>query len=218
MEISTPRQLPRSLRPFRKLPPESPRTSEKPLQELLQPQGCAWLEDSLIFDPCMRRKKPPTQTKTINANCLRKLFCLFSACFTGGGQFVQTVSVASPAEPRGEESLFIVQIVGGEKLLEKCRRENFKRRERGKQFYRTRSGSFFGSFFAFFKPSFVSMQTFFGGNFILQTCRPNKLFRNCLRKPVFICVGSSNSVLTLFGLILAPILKLFKLPFLDLGS
>ena len=34
------------------------------------------------------------------------------------------VSVATPAEPRGEKKLFFVQILGGEKLLkfgEKCR-------------------------------------------------------------------------------------------------
>ena len=29
--------------------------------------------------------------------------------------------MATPAEPRGETKLFFVQILGGEKLLEKCR-------------------------------------------------------------------------------------------------
>ena len=36
----------------------------------------------------------------------------------------QNVSVAPPAEPRGEKKLFFVEILGGEKLLklvEKCR-------------------------------------------------------------------------------------------------
>ena len=46
----------------------------------------------------------------------------------------QNVSVATPAEPRGEKKLFFVQILGGEKLLnlvEKCRWNIFKRPERG---------------------------------------------------------------------------------------
>ena len=46
MEISTPRQLLRSLGPFRKLPPDPPPTSEKSLQELFQSRG--WLEDSRL--------------------------------------------------------------------------------------------------------------------------------------------------------------------------
>ena len=36
----------------------------------------------------------------------------------------QNISVATPAEPRGEKQLLFVQILGGEKLLkfvEKCR-------------------------------------------------------------------------------------------------
>ena len=40
------------------------------------------------------------------------------------GQNGVIVSVATPAEPRGEKKLFFVQILGGEKLLkfvEKCR-------------------------------------------------------------------------------------------------
>ena len=46
------------------------------------------------------------------------------------------VSVATPAEPRGEKKkkLFFVQVLGGEKLLkfvEKCQSNIFKRPERG---------------------------------------------------------------------------------------
>ena len=44
------------------------------------------------------------------------------------------ISVAPPAEPRGEKKLLFVQISGGEKLLkfvEKCRWNTFKRPERG---------------------------------------------------------------------------------------
>ena len=44
------------------------------------------------------------------------------------------VSVATPAEPRGAKQLFLVQILGGEKLLkfvEKCRWNIFKGPERG---------------------------------------------------------------------------------------
>ena len=32
-------------------------------------------------------------------------------------EMLQKVSVATPAEPRGEKKLFFVQILGGEKLL-----------------------------------------------------------------------------------------------------
>ena len=44
------------------------------------------------------------------------------------------ISVASPAEPRGEKNFFVVLILGGEKLskfVEKCRWKTFKRPERG---------------------------------------------------------------------------------------
>ena len=44
------------------------------------------------------------------------------------------VSVAPPAEPRGEKKLFLVQILGGEKLLkfgEKWAVKIFSRPERG---------------------------------------------------------------------------------------
>ena len=43
--------------------------------------------------------------------------------------------------------------------------------------FQTRFGSFFGSSFAFFKPFFVSIWKFFGGSFVLQTCRPKRRFR-----------------------------------------
>ena len=42
----------------------------------------------------------------------------------GAFDALNKVSVATPAEPRGEKKLFLVQILGGEKLLklvEKCR-------------------------------------------------------------------------------------------------
>ena len=38
--------------------------------------------------------------------------------------------------------------------------------------FQTRFGLFFGSFFVLFKPFFVSISKFFGGGFVLQTCRP----------------------------------------------
>ena len=40
--------------------------------------------------------------------------------------------------------------------------------------FQSRFGSFFGSFFAFFNPFFISILKFFGGSFVLQTCRPKK--------------------------------------------
>ena len=46
-----------------------------------------------------------------------------------------------------------------------------KWREEGLEIFRTRFGSFFGSL----KPLFVSILDFFGGSFVLQTCRPNKI-------------------------------------------
>ena len=51
-----------------------------------------------------------------------------------GLRWEHIISVATPAEPRGEKKLFFVQILGGEKLLkivEKCQWKTFKRPERG---------------------------------------------------------------------------------------
>ena len=70
------------------------------------------------------------------------------------------VSVAAP----GEKDLFL-QILGGEKLLEKSRWNIFERPERGFKIVRLRFGSFFGSFIAFFKPFFVSKPNVFRGQF-----------------------------------------------------
>ena len=39
-------------------------------------------------------------------------------CVSGGPS--QKVSVATPAEPRGEKNFFFVQILGGEKLFKIC--------------------------------------------------------------------------------------------------
>ena len=50
------------------------------------------------------------------------------------------LSVATPAEPRGEKNFFVVQIFGCEKLLkfvEKCRCNIFKRPEGAKHFSNT---------------------------------------------------------------------------------
>ena len=55
-------------------------------------------------------------------------------CNHGLDTTVYTLSVAPPAEPRGEKKLFFVQILGGEKLLkfgEKWAVKNFSRPERG---------------------------------------------------------------------------------------
>ena len=64
---------------------------------------------------------------------------------------------------------------GGEKLLkfvEKCRWNIFKRPERGYKFFGRVSDHFSNPFSPFFKPFFVSILKFFGGSFVLQTCRP----------------------------------------------
>ena len=68
----------------------------------------------------------------------------------------------------------------------------FKAAREGLKHFRSRFGSFFGSFFAFFKPFFVSILKFFGGNFILQTCRPNN--------PNFVakCVASDRPHVSVF--------------------
>ena len=51
--------------------------------------------------------------------------CARVLSFCGWGlRLLHRFSVATPAEPRGEKKLFLVQILGGEKLLkfvEKCR-------------------------------------------------------------------------------------------------
>ena len=59
----------------------------------------------------------------------------------------------------------------------------FKRRER-LNIFRTRVGSFCGSFFrAFFFSRFSNFRiaTFFRGNFVLQTCRPSQMSQTQLR-------------------------------------
>ena len=94
-------------------------------------------------------------------------YCLFSATFKAKRrvrrrllEVVETVSVAPPAEPRGEKKLFFVQILGGEKLLkfgETWAVKNVLVGLRGLNIFQSRFGSFFGSFFAFFKPSFASI-------------------------------------------------------------
>ena len=69
---------------------------------------------------------PPTWT-CVDANLPqtadhRRSAVIFSSLPAEGGD-TQVLSVATPAEPRGEKKLFFVQILGGEKLLkfvEKC--------------------------------------------------------------------------------------------------
>ena len=53
---------------------------------------------------------------------------------------VDVVSVATPAEPRGERKALFAQILGGEKLLESAGEKCFKRSERGLKHFRTRFG------------------------------------------------------------------------------
>ena len=62
------------------------------------------------------------------------------------------LGVATPAEPRGEKKLFLVEILGGEKLLksvEKCRWNIFKRPERGYKFFKRVSDRFSDPFSRF---------------------------------------------------------------------
>ena len=59
-----------------------------------------------------------------------------------------------------KKKLFFVQILGGEKLLkfvENCAGEIYLGGLRGAKNVQSRFKSFFGSFFAFFKPFFVSI-------------------------------------------------------------
>ena len=75
------------------------------------------------------------------------------------------LSVAIPAEPRGDNNLFLCKFLGGEKLLKKCR-WMFKQPERGFKIFGHVSYCFSDLFFfAFFKPSFVSNSNFFRGQF-----------------------------------------------------
>ena len=68
--------------------------------------------------------------------------------------------MATPADPRGEKIFHFLQVLGGEKLLEKCWSIIFKRPERGLNNFCVSDRSFFGSFFAFFKPFFVPNEKF----------------------------------------------------------
>ena len=67
---------------------------------------CGPSDEEKLFDPGASKRK--------GQECLRELRTekfVFMLCF----------SVATPAEPRAEKKLFFVQILGGEKLLEKYR-------------------------------------------------------------------------------------------------
>ena len=85
----------------------------------------------------------------------------------------QTVNVATPADPRGEKVVIFADF-GRWKTFRKSAGEIFLSGLRGLNIFRSRFGSFFGSFFTLFKPFFVSNLKCFGGNFVLQTCRPNR--------------------------------------------
>ena len=93
----------------------------------------------------------------------RALFVFFSSEWQGIS--CKCFSVATP------KNFFLVQTVGGDKLLEKCRWNIFKRPERGLKF----SDTFrivFRIFFGVFQTVFRVKLTVLGGNFVLQTCRP----------------------------------------------
>ena len=79
----------------------------------------------------------------------------------------QIVSVATPAEPRGENKhFFFVQILGGEKLLkfvEKCRWNISKRPERGYIFFSNAFWILFRIFFLRFSNSFSYQFKSFSG-------------------------------------------------------
>ena len=64
---------------------------------------------------------------------------------------------------RMEKPFHLVQILGGEKLWEECRREKLKRRERGFNVFQTRFRSFFGSFWERFSNHFPYRSFFLGG-------------------------------------------------------
>ena len=70
------------------------------------------------------------------------------------------------------------QILGGDKTFRKNAGEILLVAWEGPKTFRSRFGSFFGSFIACFQPFFVSNEKS-GGSFVLQACRPNK------QKPVF---------------------------------
>ena len=79
--------------------------------------------------------QPPLHPARHTFQILGKPLTMFSLNFTLQSSKLQTtLSVATPAEPRGEKKLFFVQILGGEKLskfVEKCQWNIFKRPERG---------------------------------------------------------------------------------------
>ena len=61
---------------------------------------------------CLQLETSCLQLSFSAYNCVFGVFCLQLELLC-----LQLVSVALPAEPRGEKKLFFVQILGGEKLL-----------------------------------------------------------------------------------------------------
>ena len=133
-----------------------------------------------------RPKKLPTQIKTICTNSLRKLFCLFSACFAGerdGG---------APKERRRRragkrlskrvflESPFLLCPLKVFRTFQVFLRTNLK----GAEKKRTLQKHLFGQPFLRTTPSTLLWRTLKGDNFY-------KLFRDYLRKLCFIWGGVS---------------------------
>ena len=88
----------------------------------------------------------------------------------------QILSMATPAEPRAEFFFFFLQILGGVRYLEKCQWEMFKRQKRGLKFFGHVSDLFSDSFIRSSSHfSYRFKKKCFMGNFVLQTCRPNRL-------------------------------------------
>ena len=72
------------------------------------------------------------------------------------------VSVATPAEPRAEEKLYLCKFWGGEKLFEKCGWNIFKRPERGLNIFKHVSGRFSDLFSRFSIPFSYQFKLFSG--------------------------------------------------------
>ena len=106
---------------------------------------------------------------------------IFLDLANGRGGFV---SVATPAEPRGEKKLF-VQILGGEKLLKfvESASEIFLSGLRGAKNISVAFRIVYRIFFCVFQTVFRIDVKFFGGSFVLQTCRPKGLGCKLLLTP-----------------------------------
>ena len=126
-------------------------------------------QESGAFLPLSRGLQAPTfrhpRLGPADEGGIGKCRFLSQNCDIFGESPSHLLSVATPAEPRGEKKLFFVQILGGEKLLkfgEKRRWNIFKRPERGYKFFKRVSDRFSDPFSRFSNRFLYRFKSFSG--------------------------------------------------------